>query len=129
MSHNISISVNDKLWPHIKDKPNKSRFIGELIKEHIHGSIEKPIVLTVKNALLVDEIFIAELAERMKKGTSSPSSSTTTLPKEPFIPRPPNPTTGYPCCSSPVPCKHWQWDDIQQHHINNLTGAVRSAGG
>ena len=28
----------------------------------------------------------------------------------------------FPCCKLPKPCKHWQWDGVEQAYINNLSG-------
>lgn len=45
-----------------------------------------------------------------------------------FVPRPPDPETGYPCCLGKRPCKHWQWDGNLSAYINSLTGKEREAG-
>jgi len=42
-----------------------------------------------------------------------------------FVPKPPNPLTGYPCCERPAPCKHWAWDDSVPAWKNSITGATR----
>ena len=42
-----------------------------------------------------------------------------------FVPRPPDPETGYPCCLKEKPCKHWIFDDINQHYKNTLTNKTR----
>lgn len=42
-----------------------------------------------------------------------------------FVPKPPDPETGYPCCTRPKPCKHWQWDDVETVWRNELTGKTR----
>lgn len=43
----------------------------------------------------------------------------------PFVPRPPAPLTGYPCCQRAKPCKHWIFDGINSLWKNELTGKVR----
>lgn len=50
-----------------------------------------------------------------------------TVPEEKFVPRPPDPETGYPCCTKARPCKHWQWDGNKSAYINTLTGKEREA--
>lgn len=42
-----------------------------------------------------------------------------------FVPKPPDPETGDPCCIKAKPCKHWQWNGEEQAYINELTGEVR----
>lgn len=43
-----------------------------------------------------------------------------------FVPKAPNPETGYPCCEGKSPCKHWQWDSVSgEGYINILTGKRR----
>lgn len=44
-----------------------------------------------------------------------------------FVPRPPDPETGYPCCQQSRPCKHWKWNDIDTVWENELTGKQRGA--
>jgi hypothetical protein len=48
-----------------------------------------------------------------------------TLKPESFIPKPPDPDLGYPCCNKRTPCKHWQWNSDKQLYINTLTGKER----
>lgn len=42
-----------------------------------------------------------------------------------FVPKPPDPETGYPCCTKARPCKHWVWDDIETVWRNTLTNKTR----
>jgi len=39
-----------------------------------------------------------------------------------FVPKPPDPYTGYPCCEMKKPCKHWQWDSGLTCYVNIITG-------
>lgn len=125
MAHHITIRIDDKLWPYIKNQPNKSRYIRGLIKDQVYAERDLPIANRVKELLMADEAFWLELTERNTNSAIRPSYIQSTPTKEPFIPRPPDPATGYPCCTRPSPCKHWQWDDVAQHNVNLLTGAVR----
>jgi len=47
--------------------------------------------------------------------------------KEPevFVPKAPDPVTGYPCCLKSNPCKHWSYDGNKQMWINSLTGGTK----
>jgi YD repeat-containing protein len=44
-----------------------------------------------------------------------------------FVPRPPDPLTGYPCCEKSSPCKHWSYDGNDALWRNVLTGVSREA--
>lgn len=130
MKKPISIKLDEKLWIFIKDKPNKSRYVEELIKEDIQGQQTKPIVQAVINELLGSEVFFAEIRARIGNSTTNsiPISGPTQNTATTFVPKPPDPITGYPCCQQSKPCKHWHWDEIDQVYRNELTGAVREVG-
>jgi hypothetical protein len=49
-------------------------------------------------------------------GPSTPNNSTV------FVPSPPDPITGYPCCQKKSPCKHWSFDGAESVWKNELTG-------
>lgn len=42
-----------------------------------------------------------------------------------FVPKPPDPETGYPCCTRAKPCKHWVWDDTDTVWRNTLTDKTK----
>jgi hypothetical protein len=42
-----------------------------------------------------------------------------------FVPKPPDPEKGYPCCQKRSPCKHWHWSDLNEVWENELTGKTR----
>ena len=44
-----------------------------------------------------------------------------------FVPKPPDPETGYPCCTANKPCKHWQWDELKSVWVNQITLKEREA--
>jgi len=44
-----------------------------------------------------------------------------------FVPKPPDPETGYPCCKANKPCKHWQWDELKSVWVNQITLKEREA--
>lgn len=57
--------------------------------------------------------------------TSVKQSIPTIQTADTFVPKPPDPETGYPCCTEAKPCRHWLWNGDQQAYINELTGEVR----
>lgn len=44
-----------------------------------------------------------------------------------FVPKPPDPETGYPCCVKARPCKHWVFDDLESLWRNSLTGKTKES--
>lgn len=44
-----------------------------------------------------------------------------------FVPKPPDPELGYPCCSGRSPCKHWVFNELESIWTNSLTGKTREA--
>ena len=32
----------------------------------------------------------------------------------------------FPCCKLPKPCKHWQWDGVEQAYVNSLSGRSKA---
>lgn len=130
MKKPISIKLDESLWVHIKNKTNKSAYISELIKQDIQAQQTKPIVDAVRSKLLEDEVFVRELSERLKvKPITNMLPTQLTEPlldKQSFVPRPPNPQTGYPCCQLEKPCKHWVWNsDTGEGYVNSITGEIR----
>lgn len=126
----VTIKLDDALWSLISHKTNTSRYIKELIKQDVQLQQAKPIVEAVVIELLKHELFIAELSARVLKGKAlgmTNTSVTSMTQSTPFVPRPPDPSTGYPCCTKDMLCKHWQWDETAGQRINTLTGAVRTS--
>ncbi len=121
MKKPISIKLDEKLWVFIKNKPNKSRYIEELVKQDIQQAQVKPIVQSVIDELMRNEAFFAEMQNRLGIKTINH-----TPPKpEVFTPLPPDPQIGYPCCQGVKPCKHWVWDEVNVLWRNSLTQATR----
>ena len=114
MKKPISVKLDESLWVFIKNKPNKSRYISELIKQDIQMQNTRPIVKAIREELLADEDFFQELTSRTKQHTSQ-------RPIE-------SPEVGYACCQKTPPCKHWQWDSVTgEGYINSITGERREA--
>jgi len=120
MKRPISIKLDERVWVHIKDKPNRSRYIEELIKQDIHQAQIKPIVQSVSDELLSSEAFFNGISVRLniippKSPTPSPSKGLSELS-----------STDYPCCRKPAPCKHWAFDENAGGWKNILNGIVRN---
>lgn len=75
---------------------------------------------------LLEEYYGDTPAEARREAQTSLSSipGLTTASKA-LVPRPPDPVTGYPCCTKAKPCKHWKWDELKSQYINELTGEVK----
>ena len=57
---------------------------------------------------------------------ATPVVTAQSLPsKNNFVPKAPDPNTGYPCCQNNNPCKHWTWDTVDTVWKNSLTGKIR----
>lgn len=123
MKKPISIKLDEALWVHIKSKTNKSAYISELIKQDLQQAKIKPITESVINELLTSEVFFNEMSQRLKVKSVQFNAP---VKSDVFVPRPPDPQVGYPCCQKPAPCKHWKFNDIEQHWVNELTGEVKS---
>lgn len=126
MKKPISIKLDENLWVFIKNKTNKSRYFEELVKQDIQMKQMKPIVKAVADELLGNEVFIRELFKRVGSiPTVAQASVASQNNSQPFVPRPPDPATGYPCCNQSKPCKHWAWNATDSIYKNELTGKVR----
>lgn len=72
-----------------------------------------------------------QLLETPKGSVLTPKSVPTNLPNTTtgaqFVPKPPDPEFGYPCCKGISPCKHWIFDETDAVWRNSLTGKERDA--
>ena len=41
--------------------------------------------------------------------------------------RPPHPECGYPCCHKASPCRHWAYNEVESHWVNELTKETKDA--
>lgn len=119
MKKPLGIRLSEAAFKHVKNKTNYSRYIERLINQDIQAEYTKPIVKAVHEELMQNSAFFDELRDRLQVAHTTPKSS------EPFTPRPPDPATGYPCCSKATPCKHWTFDGVTDLWTNTLTGATR----
>lgn len=125
MKRSLSIKLDENLWIFIKNKPNKSAYLQELIKQDLQGQQVKPIVQAVITELLVNEFFFYELRTRLANSITNGITVPVKQNTKKLIPRPPDPLTGYPCCAKATPCKHWKWNELDNVWVNELTNQVR----
>lgn len=129
MKKPLGIRLEDSLWRHVKNKPNHSRYVEGLIKQDIQMEHTKPIVEAVKQELMQNEGFFFELSQRLgtkRLDVVSPTGGVGKSESQVFVPRPPDPHSGYPCCQKTSPCKHWKFNDVEQYWVNELTGEIKS---
>lgn len=110
MKVRINISIDEEAVDILNQQSNKSQFIEDLIMARVPqapatGGLTKEEVLD----LIKSEI-----------GMVPPAQNNST-----FVPSPPDPITGYPCCQKQAPCKHWIFNGAESHWKNELTGKIR----
>lgn len=76
MKHALSIRVDDKIYPYIKNLPNKSRYIEGLIREDIHQKNQQSILEQMKARILRDEEFLQALGLKLQQVGKRPIVST-----------------------------------------------------
>lgn len=125
MKHRIQITLNQQAVDILNEKANKSEYIEDLILNHTQ-SIQQ-------SGLTREEVIqlIKEYAPQ-PQSIQTPYSSAPDISKIPgitvggdFVPKPPDPETGYPCCVKKSPCKHWMWDELNSVWTNTLTNKTR----
>jgi hypothetical protein len=76
------------------------------------------------DGLANDMIRLIQKVDTVKQ----PVQATQALPiatGDTFVPKPPDPELGYPCCSGRNPCKHWAFDGLDGVWKNTLTGRTK----
>jgi hypothetical protein len=120
----LLIKISDELHSDLEKQGNKSEFVRLAIEEKLYTKKE-----------LLTEARVIELIKEyggMPQSTEKQYSSlpATNIPNittgDAFVPKPPDPEYGYPCCRGRSPCKHWVWNDMDSLWTNTLTGATRS---
>lgn len=107
----------NKVWERFKDEADKSGLVNRLLEKHYGGFSEEPVTYR-RNARM------GTPPERAA-GINSIELPPTVVRGSDFVPKPPDPETGYPCCLGKRPCKHWQWDGNKSAYVNSLTGKER----
>lgn len=109
MQYNIYFRKDN--WERFKDEENKSGLINYLLETH-YGKLENISASRV-------EATKEEAFDIIQKNYIEPKV------KEAFVPKPPDPETGYPCCTKDKPCKHWVFDGTTSEWRNTITGKTR----
>lgn len=115
----LTIRLPDELGDMLDTVPNKSDFIRTAIEKAFNDN-EDYSDKYVTRAQVLDLI-------RQELGNTTATLPAAITKGSEFVPRPPDPETGYPCCLGRSPCKHWLWDDIETVWKNTLTGKTRDA--
>ena len=110
----MNISISEEAALILEEKENKSLYIEELLLQGPREPFAQPQAGLTKEEVL-------ELINKAISPTSFPAAAVSTD----FVPRPPDPVTGYPCCEKNAPCKHWVWDDMNTIWKNTLTGMTK----
>lgn len=111
-----AITVLDK-------QDNATQFLEDLILSKAQTiSKGEAMILDKLNSLGTQKVELVTT----NAGTPSERSQYVEVPK-PFVPSPPDPETGYPCCQKEIRCKHWVWDVNKALYVNSLTGAEKEA--
>ncbi len=147
MKTRLQITLEDEATNILNQQENKSQYIEELIVKAANADLAQEIK---RLAMLVDGQIndiqdIQKNVETIKQKIDGLSSNGRTAdfdsanlgssPSEPakivkgteFVPKPPDPELGYPCCQGTAPCKHWVWSGIEGAWKNTLTGKTRDA--
>jgi len=126
MKIRMNISISEEAVRALDSKENKSQFIEDLI---LNGSPEaeskSPLTIEAVRVLIKEEIGNIDFTKTSIKNIDLASLGVKT--GDAFVPKPPDPDKGYPCCSGRTPCKHWIWDDMDTEWKNSITGKTREA--
>lgn len=60
-----------------------------------------------------------------RKSTKTPLEDSRPVVPAPRTKLQPDPITGYPCCSSAKPCKHWEYNGLNSTWTNTITGEIK----
>jgi hypothetical protein len=116
----LLIKIPDELMEQLNKLPNKSQTVREAIEAYLSG---KTTTANSNTELLSIEAMLDERVELLLEAINNIQP----VVKEELKPAAPDPSTGYPCCLNDVkPCKHWQWDGVQQTYVNLLTGELKN---
>lgn len=126
MKKRINITISEEALLIADESGNRSEYIENLIISTSYGSLR-----TESKAGLSKE----EVLDLIKTTISTHGYSTEPVRVPPaipglttgaaFVPKPPDPETGYPCCTKQAPCKHWIFNGAESHWKNELTGKTR----
>lgn len=110
----LLVKIDDELHAQLEKFPNKSETVRLAIISYLEAGPSDD-----HKACLTKEEVLDFIKSEMGRVPTTQNSST------PFVPRPPDPTTGYPCCMNQAPCKHWTFNGAEGQWKNELTGNTR----
>lgn len=108
----------------LDSKDNATQYLEELLLGSPQTGNSTPQLNSATLILEMEEMTRALLAEAVIELKESLKQSPQT---NTFVPKPPDPEKGYPCCSGRSPCKHWVWDNVDTVWKNTITGLTRDA--
>lgn len=137
MKHRLQITLEDAANELLNQQENKSKYIEDLILKQDTSDLTTEIkrlsmlvdgqVNDIQNIIEAINTIKQNIANHQANSSVSQPTAYSTIssyPKE-FVPRPPDPDTGYPCCTKQTPCKHWVWDNSMPAWVNSLTGKTK----
>jgi hypothetical protein len=103
---NITIYINRQNEDLFKAETEKSKLLNELLSHHYAGFKGLP---NPRKDGLPPVVVLPQAKE-----------------SDVFVPRPPDPETGYPCCTKSKPCRHWAFIGEEGVWKNELTEKIRT---
>lgn len=122
----LLVKIDDELHAQLEQFPNKSETVRLAIISYLAvgpSSGHKTCVTKEEVLDLIKSTISTHgySTEPVKLPTDIPGLTTGAA----FVPKPPDPDKGYPCCAGRTPCKHWLWDDTGAEWKNSITGKTR----
>lgn len=125
MKINKSFRLSEEAVAKLDEQSNATEYLENLIL----GKVDTPVPW--KNLeFLIDQLTVEVKGIKMaydpiKQTVNDKPIAQVLTTNATFVPKPPDPELGYPCCSKETPCKHWVWDGNQGVWINSLTKKTR----
>lgn len=128
MKIRINISISETANNILNQQTNKSQYIEDLILNEsavpaAGGELVEKIEEIVTN--LVGG-YTQKLEKKIETLESTLKNKKTD--QEAFVPKPPDPITGFPCCTKQKPCKHWSYNGVEVSWTNSITGETKYVG-
>jgi len=135
MKHRLQITLEDAANELLNQQENKSKYIEDLILKQDTSDLTTEIkrlsmlvdgqVNDIQNIIGAINTIKQNIANHQANSSVSQPATNSNNRSEAFVPRPPDPDTGYPCCTKQTPCKHWVWDNSMPAWVNSLTGKTK----
>lgn len=141
MKTRLQITLEDEATALLNKQENKSQYIEELILNAQNADISGEVknMSLVMNGLVDEILELKELIKRQHNQASNHNATGyetiqsyaagntfgTPIKQNEFVPAPPDPETGYPCCVKAAPCKHWVYDENNMYWKNTITNKIK----